>query len=120
MSRMIACLWLGCIAAGTLQANDPLSYPPGQRPFHSPKAPQPTGVLAPDACFGFHATRWTPWNAACSNSASGVPFEQSCTASKGIILFEEAPATTSAPSSKTQLLPAPESRTPKPMPPVKK
>jgi len=127
MSRMIASTLLGLFTVGTLCATDVDKYPPGQKPFHSPKAPVPNGVFAPDACYGFHATRWTPWTQACGNcNATGAPLTQSCTnaGSGAIIIFDDLPAspivTPSRPLPGTTT-PAPESiNLNKPMPPVKK
>ncbi|MFT3879828.1 MAG: hypothetical protein QM703_09230 [Gemmatales bacterium] len=127
MSRMIAFTLLGLFTVSTLCATDVDKYPPGQKPFHSPKAPVPNGVFAPDACYGFHATRWTPWNQVCSNcTATGAPLTQSCTNSGcgAIIIFDDLP---SAPVI-TQTKPLPGTTTPapestnlnKPMPPVRK
>ena len=115
MSRMTTTALLALIAFGLLHATDVDKYPPGQKPFHSPKAPVPNGVLAPDACFGFHATRWTPWNYACNNGTATPSVGQSCTNNKAIIIFEEPSAVKNSPST---LAPAPEST--KPMPPAKK
>ncbi len=132
MSRMIAFTLIGLFTASTLCATDVDKYPPGQKPFHSPKAPLPNGVFAPDACYGFHATRWTPWNQVCGNcTAAGAPLTQSCTSgscnsgsSGAIIIFDTPTAspilTPSQPLPGTTT-PAPESTNlNKPMPPVKK
>lgn len=104
------------LTVGLLHATDVGMFPPGHKPFHSPKAPQPNGVLAADACFGFHATRWTPWYGACAQVEGSAKVGQSCT-NKAIILFEEPSAVKSAPAP-SAIAPAPEAN--KPMPPAKK
>ena len=61
-------------------------YPPGQKPFHPPKAPQPAGVLA-DTCFGYFPTRWTPWTASCTVGPCGagcLPGPQS-----SVVIFDQ-------------------------------
>lgn len=127
MSRKIACLSWALLVTGLGWANDPEILPPGHKPFHSPKAPTPNGVFAQNACFGYHGTRWTPWNAACGNcvAMAPAPVGQSCTSS-AIIFFDDVPATTTAPATvsatpRSVVMPAPESNAvAKPMPPVKK
>lgn len=127
MSRMMTSTLLGLFTVCSIFATDVDKYPPGQKPFHSPKAPVPNGVFAPDACYGFHATRWTPWNQACGNcNATGQPLTQSCTSSSSgaIIIFDALPAAPIvAPSQPLPgtTAPAPESTNlNKPMPPVKR
>jgi hypothetical protein len=127
MSMMIACTLLGLFTFSTLCASDVDQYPPGEKPFHSPKAPTPNGVFASDACYGFHTTKWTPWNQACGNcGTTGTPLTQSCTSSApaAMIYFDPLPETPAsaplkiAPGTTT---PAPESPSLNmPMPPVKK
>ena len=118
MSRMTVSLMLGLLALSTTLASDVNNYRPGYKPFCPPRAPQPTGVLS--ACFGFHATRWTPWQASCGDTqpTAPPPGGQSCNTSnsKAIVLFENAPAPATAP----QAMPAPAAGSVKPMPPVKK
>lgn len=127
MSRMITCLILGWFTVSTVCATDVGKYPPGQKPFHSPKAPVPNGVFATDVCYGFHATKWTPWNQACANcGSSGSSLTQSCTssASSAIIFFDGPTSMPAAAPLKTvpgATAPAPESnQLNMPMPPVKK
>lgn len=116
MSRMIIGMLLGLVVTSSLDATDVDKFRPGHKPFQAPKAPLPNGVFAADTCFGFHATRWTPWHGACHDSgAMAPPIGQSCT-NKAIILFEEPSAVKSAQPSR--MLPAPEAS--KPMPPPKK
>lgn len=116
MSRMIFVSLLGLAVTGTLAATDVDKFRPGHKPFHAPKAPLPNAVFAAESCFGYHATRWTPWHGACHDSgAMAPPVGHSC-ANKAIILFEEPSAVKSAQPS--ALMPAPE--TSKPMPPAKK
>ena len=122
MSRMIACLFLGILTAQALCASDVEKYPPGQNPFHSPKAPVPNGVFASDACYGYHVTKWTPWHQACGSCTTGTTLAQSCTPNtpKAIIIYDS-PAATPAPPAPGAIAPAPESPAlNKPMPPVKK
>lgn len=113
MSRMMFSLMLFTGVLQTGYCTDVDKYPPGHKPFHSPKAPQPNGVLAVNSCFGYHATRWTPWGAACTGQAA-QPAEigKSCM-SIAIILYEK-PETKPAPSR--VIVPAPEQV--RPMPPV--
>lgn len=122
MSRMIAASLLTLFAVSMLLATDVDKYPPGHKPFHSPKAPCPNGVLGDDTCFGHYATRWTPWNAACNQC--GVPMTttqigQSVTQGNAAIILWDTPLST-APSATipSTMVPAPESV--KPMPPAKK
>lgn len=103
------------IVATTLPliADDVNCCPPGHKPFHTPKAPQPNGVLAPDVCFGYHATKWMPWGAACAQqNIKTTEVTKSCTSS-AIILFDQ-PSTSTAPSQGkvTDMV--------KPMPPAKR
>jgi hypothetical protein len=114
MTRMLFAAMLTLSTATFLLANDVDTYPPGQKPFHAPKAPQPNGVLAPGVCFGYHATKWMPWGAACAGQGVVKPAEigKSCTSS-AIILFDE-PATVGASSQGKVTEPV------KPMPPVKR
>lgn len=127
MLRMIAFTLLGLFTVRALCATDVDKYPPGQKPFHSPKAPVPDGVFAANSCYGFHTTRWTPWNQACGNcNAAGAPLTQSCTngGSDGMIIFDAPPLSPVLMPSQTfpgATIPAPESTNlNKPMPPVKK
>lgn len=116
MSRMMIGACLVMFSLGATHANDVDKYPPGHKPFNAPKAPLPNGVFAPDSCFGYHATRWTPWCTACTNCGATESITQSCT-NKAIILFET-PSTSKAMPAPAKTVPAPE--TIKPMPPVQK
>lgn len=117
MSRMIVASFITVLLTQVVLADDcvtPIrSY--GQRPFNNPKAPCPNGVMAPGVCFGYHGTRWTPWQLACQDcgtvvvqSGPGTPVSN-----KGIILFEQSAKVPAA----GQLVPSPEQA--KPMPPVR-
>lgn len=115
MTRMLLASLMTLLLTQMVSATDNCITPYGKRPFSAPKAPCPNGVLASGVCFGYHATRWTPWLLACQDCGATVAqVAQGTQAStKGIILFEQ-PART-APAS--QLVPSPEQV--KPMPPVR-
>ncbi len=116
MSRMVVASFMTVLLIQMAMADDcvtPIrSY--GQRPFSNPKAPCPNGVMAPGVCFGYHATRWTPWQLACQDCGAVVAQTATSTpvSNKGIILFEQGKA-----PSAGQLMPSPEQV--KPMPPVR-
>jgi hypothetical protein len=88
VSRMITYAYLGLLAtAGSTGAQDVGRYPPGQKPFHPPKSPQPAGVLA-ETCFGYFPTRWAPWGVACVEGPCGP----GCAPAAGpVIIFEAGP-----------------------------
>lgn len=115
MTRMLLASLVTLLLTQLASATDSCITPYGKRPFSSPKAPCPNGVLAPGVCFGYHATRWTPWQLACQDCGAAVSQVATGTtvSTKGIILFEQ-PA---KPAPATQLVPSPEQV--KPMPPVR-
>src|ERR1051325_10070472 len=96
MSRTILLVLTSLTLVGLLHATDIEKYQPGAKPFHRPKSPQPVGVLTD--CFGYHTTKWTPWNAACVEvppppapqmlPTATAPTHQN---NKAIILYERTP-----------------------------
>ncbi|HMO36777.1 MAG TPA: hypothetical protein PKA06_12105 [Gemmatales bacterium] len=102
MSRMIltSSLLLLALPPG-ISATDGCITPYNKRPFNSPKAPCPSGILSDSTCFGYFQTKWTPWQLACTgcspSSSSQPPATtlppatpvSSSSGSRGIILYEQ-------------------------------
>jgi hypothetical protein len=96
----------GLMISGLAQASDLEKYPPGAKPFHTPKSPQPVGVLT--NCYGYHPTNWTPWQVACTEPAGNcAPAVTAQPSSKTIILYDRAPEANVPASDKAQPMPKP-------------
>jgi hypothetical protein len=113
MSRMILSAAIALVLSPWAMATDGCITPYNKRPFSTPLAPCPNGVLAGNACFGYFQTKWTPWQLACQDCAPTTPpvvhttttrVAPSGGANKGIILYEQPGKVVPA----GQLVPSPE------------